>query len=375
MQLLLLSKTFRSETHGPARFARFAAELPDLFPTVQLTILTEEPASLGYAQVVPIYCRYPRWLEAFNQVIRAWLYFQQLRQLLRQKPVDVVLVNHGVHGFFLARWLRSAPVVVMINDDEQIRYWEIHAWWQRKRYIRWMYRWMERSTAKRAAATLVNSDYLAQTIIQAYRLRPERVHRLYKGIDVAAYPFLPERAFDRPVRILFVKSDYQRGGLRRLLAALQLLREWTFHLEVVGPPIERMEAVVRPYDIGMNTQFRPLGPLPNPIVQQLLAQADIFCVPAWREALGVGNIEALAAGCPVVTTNVGGIPEVTAQGEGAWLAPPTDPADLALAIRSCLEDPTRRLEKSTVGRSYVEKYFDYRQMLSNLLEILRPVCA
>ena len=82
-----------------------------------------------------------------------------------------------------------------------------------------------------------------------------------------------------------------------------------------------------------------------------MRKADIFCVPSTKEALGVANIEALALGCTVISTQVGGIPEVLDNGNNGWLVPPDNPKALANAIQTALSNPDLCAEKTKNGQA------------------------
>jgi glycosyltransferase involved in cell wall biosynthesis len=99
---------------------------------------------------------------------------------------------------------------------------------------------------------------------------------------------------------------------------------------------------------------------------------DIFCVPSYTEAFGVANIEALAHGLSVVSSRVGGIPEVLDDGKNGWLTEPNNAQNLASAIRECIEKPALRLQKAENGRNFIKK-FSKDQMLNSFVEMLAEV--
>jgi glycosyltransferase involved in cell wall biosynthesis len=105
-----------------------------------------------------------------------------------------------------------------------------------------------------------------------------------------------------------------------------------------------------------------------------LLEHDIFCVPSRSEALGVANIEALASGIPVVSTRVGGIPEVMDYGNNGWLTEAGNGADLTAALQSCIGNPEERRAKTAGGKAFVGR-FDKEQMFRNFLTILHRVCG
>jgi glycosyltransferase involved in cell wall biosynthesis len=104
-----------------------------------------------------------------------------------------------------------------------------------------------------------------------------------------------------------------------------------------GPERSRLEDLVRRHGISEQVSFP--GALDDP--WSILAGVDVFVLPSVKEGLPFALVEAMAVGVPIVTTRVGGIPEVVRDGRSAQLVPPGDPAALSEAITSLLQD--RRL--------------------------------
>ena len=99
----------------------------------------------------------------------------------------------------------------------------------------------------------------------------------------------------------------------------------------------------------------------------LLNALDIFVLPSWSEGFGRANLEAMAAGKPVVSTNVGGIPEVIIDGETGILVPPHDPAGLAQALIRLAQDNGLR---TRMGKAGIEqaRIFSLEKMVSGVVE-------
>jgi glycosyltransferase involved in cell wall biosynthesis len=145
-------------------------------------------------------------------------------------------------------------------------------------------------------------------------------------------------AFARPA-ILFVAGLHPRKGLPDLLEAFDAVHarfpEARLYVVGGGPFRERYEELARARRSAAAISF--LGPQPNPI--PFMRNADIFVLPSHAEPAGLVLSEAREAGCAVIASNVGGIPEMLERGEAGLLVPPRDPAALAQALSALLSDP------------------------------------
>lgn len=87
-----------------------------------------------------------------------------------------------------------------------------------------------------------------------------------------------------------------------------------------------------------------------------LAEADVVVVPSLIETQGLAALEAMAAGCPVVATRVGGLPELIVHEETGLLVPTRDPAQLAAAMMRLAEDPSLRRTLGAAGRARADRW-------------------
>ncbi|MCZ2830859.1 glycosyltransferase [Modestobacter sp. VKM Ac-2986] len=110
-----------------------------------------------------------------------------------------------------------------------------------------------------------------------------------------------------------------------------------WHLNIIGegPDRERLEELVERSGLGASVHF--IGSTPTP--WGLLEQADVYASASLDEPFGLSVAEARAAGCAVVATAVGGIPEVLDHGRAGQLVPPSDPSAMAAVLRELMSDP------------------------------------
>jgi glycosyltransferase involved in cell wall biosynthesis len=108
-------------------------------------------------------------------------------------------------------------------------------------------------------------------------------------------------------------------------------------------------------------------------IPEILASFDIFVLPSRSEGFGRVNLEAMAMGKPVVSTNVGGIPEVVLDGVTGILVPPGNAKSLSHAIMRLLNDPRLRASMGRKGRKRVEQYFTLHAHVQRVQEIYGEV--
>jgi len=104
---------------------------------------------------------------------------------------------------------------------------------------------------------------------------------------------------------------------------------------------ERRQALTRlAQEIGLASRIHFLGWRTD--LEAILGELDVVICCSKNEGTPLALIEAMAAGVPVLATDVGGVGDLIRQGETGWLAPPCDPPALSRAIRDLLADPERR---------------------------------
>jgi glycosyltransferase involved in cell wall biosynthesis len=192
------------------------------------------------------------------------------------------------------------------------------------------------SALRRACRIVVPSRYLAEIAV-GWGLDPDRVGVL---VNPAPPPVAVEpTAFDSTT-FVFVGRLTEQKDVPTLLHALRDVPEARVELVGDGPERERLERLVA--ELQLEGRVRFVGSLDRRAVLSYLAGARAAVLPSAWENLPHAAVEALAVGTPVVATAVGGVAEVVRDGENGLLVPPRDPARLAAALRSLLDDDTLR---------------------------------
>jgi len=101
-------------------------------------------------------------------------------------------------------------------------------------------------------------------------------------------------------------------------------------------------------------------------IPRILAALDLFVLPSLWEGLPLALLEAMAAGLPVVASDVGGVPEILVDGETGCLVPPRDPAALAAAILEFVDHPEIRQRLGAAGQQRVKESFSAQNLVARL---------
>jgi colanic acid/amylovoran biosynthesis glycosyltransferase len=374
MKILFCTNAFENITNGPVRFANIVPEINRLFPQHEIRILTEDVSEQRLKDVPYVYkvsLNIPRLLKPFGQILRWFIYYRQIKKIEERYDFDVLVFINSFNGTW-ASLVSSKPTVGMINDEKNM----LATWKNAELTPLWLKRFtfqqFEKLSAVKHQLVIANSEFLKQRLINTYHLPEVKVKRLYKCIPLEGLKFNPQRAFGAIINVLFVKADYLVGNLPMLVQALQKITEHQFRLTVVGPE-PPFEPHLRSFFAGVsNITLDYVGPQPQERVFEYMSSYDIFCVPSYTEAFGVANIEALAHGIAVVSTSVGGIPEVLDDGKNGWLVESGNSQALADAITECIQMPELRVQKAENGLSFIQK-FSKDEMLRNFVEMLESV--
>jgi phosphatidylinositol alpha-mannosyltransferase len=163
---------------------------------------------------------------------------------------------------------------------------------------------------------------------------------------------------DGTPNILFVGRLEDRKGLPHLLKAFRLVRKGgaECRLLIVGSGPQEREARRYVMTRGLqNVEF--LGRVSDAEKAQLFKTADIFVSPATgRESFGIVLLEAMAAGTPIVCSDIHGYKGVVQRGRQALLVPPHDAKALAAGISELLADPALRARMGAAGQERAEQF-------------------
>jgi glycosyltransferase involved in cell wall biosynthesis len=216
------------------------------------------------------------------------------------------------------------------------------------------------------------SRYVRQYLISA-GVSEERVETIYDGImkpDANSHSTLrTELGLDSSAIVAgTVAIMRDKKGHEDLIAAAQpmLAEHPNLHFVMAGdgPWFEKIKNIVD--SLGLGHRIHLLGFRTD--VPNVLRGCDLFVLPTQQEALGQSYIEAMAAGLPVIGTNVDGVPEVITHGVNGLLVPPHDVKALRTAIARLVDNPGLRVQFGVAGRLLTDVNFTIDAMADETID-------
>jgi glycosyltransferase involved in cell wall biosynthesis len=237
-------------------------------------------------------------------------------------------------------------------------------------------RWVNARTFALARRIVVWSTWVKESLIADYGVREEVIRVIPPGVDLAQWGH-DDRAADEAVamdagetdalpRVLFVGGDFRRKGGHLLLDWYRTDGRGRCELHLVTrDPVAPEPGVYVHHGIVGN----------SPEARALFHAADVFVLPSLGECFGIASVEAMAAGLPVITTQVGGSGDIVDDGVTGFLVPPDDRRALGTALDRLVSDPALRRQMGRRGRARAERRFDAVANARALLQCVSEAVA
>ena len=194
-----------------------------------------------------------------------------------------------------------------------------------------------------------------------------RVDRFDSGLDAGTRAQLTNGK-ERPVVFTPARLHKQKGHMFLLDAAV-MIPETVFVLAGDGPERSTLETEAKKRGIGDRVLF--LGQVAD--VTKLLASSDIFVLPSLYEGLPLSVLEAMAAGKPVVATDIGGTKEAVVNGVTGLLVPAGNSSELAVAIQKMISDTTMASRMGVAGKARAKARFSSGAMVSGVTRVYQEL--
>jgi glycosyltransferase involved in cell wall biosynthesis len=219
-----------------------------------------------------------------------------------------------------------------------------------------------RTFFRRSAGALPWSQWAARSMIEDYGANPDRVHVLAPGIDTNRWKPADRHATEQGrLRLLFVGADFERKGGRLLLDLYRSHLRDRCDLDLVTKADLPSEPGIR-----FHTGYRP----DDPALLRLFQMADLLVVPTLADCFSIAAIEAMACGIPVITSRIGGIPEIVLDGTTGYLIAAGDGRSLLEAVSTLVKDSQLRRRLGKAGRAVASRSFDASTQAQQTLKAL-----
>lgn len=333
VKVLFCTNVFEKVSNGPAKFAHLLLE-NSASEEMDVRILTED-ITQPYPHVYKLPFHFPRIIKPLSQFWRMWKYHSEAMKIRKDFPFDVLVYNNALVGLWSA--LRFPGTIGMINDYSNASSKLINVLKRKEKLNkRHVFYFVENMVARSSPRIIVNSNYLKEYLTDAYKSNTRNIFKLYKGIESGFFNnSFPEGRARAEKSILFVKTDFVLGGLNTLIEAIKLL-PYKIHFTIVGPAEIHHQSIAESVEEHCSS-LTMMQYAEQSKVFDLMRSHEIFCVPSFKEAFGVANIEAMACGCKIVSSNIGGIPEAVGNTGASWLVSPGAPSQLRDAIMIAFE--------------------------------------
>lgn len=292
----------------------------------------------------------------------SWKAWRSLKNDRAYVHYDALFFHTQVTTLLSAGVMRRVPSVISL-DATPINYDAVGAAYGHAtggHVVEQVKRSMNARALRAAAAFVTWCTWARQSLVRDYGLEGRRIEVIPPGVNLALWPEPRPRNSGDAIRILFVGGDFARKGGSILLEALHgLERPWELHLVTKGT-VEEQPGVHVYRDATPNSD----------LLLRLYANADIFVLPSLADCFPLVVQEAMAAGLPVVASDVGAINEAVVHGETGLLVPPGDARALGLALATLANDARQRVRMGRRGRTLAETKYDSTANARKILGIM-----
>ena len=315
-----------------------------------------------YTIVVMILNRMPRedeLVHTLEKKVSKIVYVDRKKKLGTNtfKKIDFIRKNYSPN-IIVSYDFRSSVVGYLLKKSEKTH------WFPCVNGLETSFNWwralINRIIFKASTKVIVPSNAVKLKLIQYRIVNEKKILIISNGIKLDGFK-KKKHIFYTDINLVCVANFYSKvKGQQYAVHALKLLPN-NYKLTFIGEgrELENIEALTKKLNLEDRVTF--LGKQDNKSLRMSLPDFDIQVAPSLSESFGISIIEGMAAGLPIVASNVGGIPEVINSTCGVLVAP-ENPTSLAEGILRIGEDQKVRKILSEKGISRVEKHYSVEKM-------------
>lgn len=223
---------------------------------------------------------------------------------------------------------------------------------------------------EQADAVVVPSSFSRRTFLEM-GVAPEKVHRIPYGVRLDRFRPTGEPPSDS-FHVLFAGSVSLRKGVPYLLEAFRNLKHPRKRLRIAGAVQPEMRGILGRY---AGPEIEVLGAMPQNRLIELMSTSHVLVLPSIEDGFGLVLGQAMACGCPVISsTNTGGADLIT-DGMHGFLVPIRDAASVTMRLQQVADNPQLQQEMRAAALAQVQKiggWNEYGEQYADLLRGLAP---
>lgn len=286
---------------------------------------------------------------------------------LRARQYDAVFTNASVAVFF-SRTFRRVPTLIDFDSTPiQIDAMEAYTAKPDPKPLEMLKYQLFRAMLHSATVLQTWSRWAKQSAVDDYGVPPEKIVINPPGVNLRYWrPNDAARRTEgrRPLRVLFVGGDFRRKGGEFLLEWYRTQDPSMCELHIVTrEPVEARPGVYIYYNMQPNSQD----------LLALYQQSDLFVLPSLGECFGIATVEAMAAGLPVIASDVGGTADIIEPGRNGYIVPAGKVHELGRAIETILADEGQRIAMRAQSRQMAQERFDLEINARRSLDYLKQI--
>ncbi|MCW4010265.1 MAG: glycosyltransferase family 4 protein [Candidatus Bathyarchaeota archaeon] len=249
----------------------------------------------------------------------------------------------------------------------------------------WFLRIFEEGLLRRANKLIAVSDFTRRELVNYYGIKEDKIRVIHNGVDTTKFqPAVDKRKAKKEMglnpdelAIVSVGRLYARKGLFTLIesmpAVVKRFPKAKFVISGKGQSDEMRKLIAHAERLGIRSSIVFTGYTPDEKLPTLYQAADVFAFSTFYEHHPFAVLEALSTGLPVVTTNVGGIPETIVDGKNGFMCQPFNAEQFSSRILYLLEHPAAAQEMGRLARKTIEEQLDWRIVVKDAMNVYEEV--
>ncbi len=201
------------------------------------------------------------------------------------------------------------------------------------------------------------SNALADKAKQYFGVEDDRIRIIPNGVDIDAFKQARKidlkRNYNAKKIVIAVSRLSSKNNLEILIRAMRVIGN-DVKLVIIGDGVEREKLEALAKKLGVNAEF--VGKIGHDKIASYLKGADVFVRTPRTEGLGIAFLEAMAAGLPVIASDVGGIKDIVKNNINGLIVSNNDSKEIAMAIKRILDDKQLREKIIINGKEFVKDY-------------------